>query len=110
MSAERIIDKEKLIGKTISAIAGDDDEYIIAFTDNTFLVVGAEHGYEDAVDITFEQEDFNQYLLVRMGLLTKSEYLEMQEEKERMWKEREEQNARATYAALKARFGNVLEK
>lgn len=100
----RITDKEGCIGKTIAAISGYGDEYLIAFSDKSFITIGIERGYEDSVDITFVEPGFNRYNLVETGLLTVEEYeAEIAAEQEE-WRGKNIEGDRRVYKILKARF------
>ncbi len=106
---KRIYNEEEAIGKTISTIAGNGEEYIIVFSDNTFLIIDVERGYEDSAGITFSSTYYDDSLLIAGGLLTAEEYEAKKAAERQAREEKEEAERKALYKKLKARYEESYE-
>lgn len=101
---ERVMEVHEAVGKTIKAIVGYGDEYLVAFTDKSFLVFSIERDYDDIVDIIVNSPDINRYQLVKAGLMTEEAYEEERETERSLRKRKAEEADRRIYEMLKARF------
>lgn len=52
MHSDSQVDLSSIVGKTVKAVEKPDgSQFVIAFTDDTFLMVTMEHGHEDDIEL-----------------------------------------------------------
>ena len=90
-------------GKTVARVVDYGSEYLIAFTDNSFLSLQIAYGYEDSADISINQPPSN-YCLVDAGLITEEECQAAEEASQLQRHRAQEESNRRLYEALKKKF------
>lgn len=86
------------------------DQVIIAFTDETFLTLGVEHGYEG--DDTVAQQwlllyDFGRDSIMQSGIITEEEFQQKGDNRRNAELQAREEAERRRYEQLKEKFGET---
>lgn len=100
------IDASDIEGKTVSGVSYDDDDFMIAFTDGTFIYVTAEgdEDYASLNDNIVTIDSLPKHAAIDLGVITEAEYTDMIKTRQKEALEAREESDRAEFERLKKRF------
>ena len=109
MSKMKEISLDTVKGKEIkSYVFGWSDQMVITFTDNTFICLGVDYGYDhgdgEINTDDFDYTNFDIEELEKLGIMTEEEAKVLEEKRENDWQEQKTERERKLYLELKEKY------
>ena len=99
-------------GRTVAghASSSDGSQFLLAFTDGSFVLLWIEHGYDPGDDMILDADEldilhFGNAQLLRLGVMTDQELRDRKSEREALWSYQYMARKRAEYERLKLELG-----
>lgn len=107
-----LLELDEMEGKVVRGYAFShiESRLLLVFEDDTYVVIGASHGYDNEIELNKVDFDYSEHSwdhMIRLGIYTKEKLQKLRELDKENARFQSEMHDRATYERLKAKFGGT---